>query len=193
MAVSGTHRRTSSGASPATAIPRSRSRADTALPTRPWPMTSIRSNTQSSSSVADTGHGECTVRAFSRAPSGNGKRTMATSDATVEKEGRVGRIRPFDESGITRGADGVLRYDRQAPSLVALLREAVDAAPNEEALVEVGGWRLTYGELWERAARVAGGLRQRDRLVPRVRRHRHGRRRDGPDQHALRRAGGRVR
>jgi acyl-CoA synthetase (AMP-forming)/AMP-acid ligase II len=81
------------------------------------------------------------------------------AERTIEKEGRVGRIRPYDESGISRGADGVLRYDRQAASLVALLRSAVEAAPEAEAIVEVGGSRLTYRDLWERAARVAGGLR----------------------------------
>ena len=43
-------------------------------------------------------------------------------------------------------------------SLVAMLRAAVDAHPDGEALVEVGGERLTYRQLWDRAARVAGGL-----------------------------------
>ena len=34
----------------------------------------------------------------------------------------------------------------------------VDRRPDAEALVEVGGDRLTYRQLWDRAARVAGGL-----------------------------------
>jgi acyl-CoA synthetase (AMP-forming)/AMP-acid ligase II len=64
----------------------------------------------------------------------------------------------FDRSGITRGADGVARYDHLAPSVVAMVRASVERHPDVEALVEVGGERVTYAELWERAARVAGGL-----------------------------------
>jgi acyl-CoA synthetase (AMP-forming)/AMP-acid ligase II len=65
---------------------------------------------------------------------------------------------PFDTTGVHRGADGIARYDRQAPSVVAAVRAGVERDPGHEALVEVGGQRLTYGELWDRAARVAGGL-----------------------------------
>jgi acyl-CoA synthetase (AMP-forming)/AMP-acid ligase II len=79
-------------------------------------------------------------------------------DAPPAKEGRVGRIQPYDMSGIVRGADGVLHYERQPENVLDLLRNAVDAAPDQEAVVEVGGQRLTYRELWDRAARVAGGL-----------------------------------
>ena len=32
--------------------------------------------------------------------------------------------------------------------------------PHAEALVEVGGERISYQQLWDRAARVAGGLRE---------------------------------
>jgi acyl-CoA synthetase (AMP-forming)/AMP-acid ligase II len=78
--------------------------------------------------------------------------------ATVEKEGKVGRIQPFDMSGVVRGEDGVLHYEGLHPSLVAMLRETVERVPDREALVEVGGGRLTFQELWDRAARVAGGL-----------------------------------
>ena len=66
---------------------------------------------------------------------------------------------PFDTSGITRGADGVARYDGLQRSLVAVFRASVESDPGHEAIAEIGGGRLTYGELWERAARVAGGLR----------------------------------
>ena len=49
---------------------------------------------------------------------------------------------------------------RPPPSLLATLRTTVDASARiHEALVELGGERLTYTELWHRAARVAGGLR----------------------------------
>src|SRR5205823_10932037 len=45
-------------------------------------------------------------------------------------------------------------------TLPHVLREAVDRAPDAEALVETGGGpRLSYRELWDRAAAVAGGLR----------------------------------
>lgn len=65
---------------------------------------------------------------------------------------------PFDTSGITRGADGIARYDHLAPSVVAMVRASVERHPDVEALVEVGGERVTYAQLWDRAARVAGGL-----------------------------------
>jgi acyl-CoA synthetase (AMP-forming)/AMP-acid ligase II len=68
-------------------------------------------------------------------------------------------IYPFDQSGIVRDAAGIARYQNRPASLVQMLRKAVDAAPEAEALVEIGGERLTFRQLWERAARVAGGLR----------------------------------
>src|SRR4051794_13644814 len=39
-----------------------------------------------------------------------------------------------------------------------MLRATVEAHPDQEAVVELGGARLTYRELWDAAARVAGGL-----------------------------------
>ena len=66
---------------------------------------------------------------------------------------------PWDYSGITRGPDGIARYDDLPTSLIELLRGAVEATPDAEAVAEVGGERLTYRELWDRASRVAGGLR----------------------------------
>ncbi len=65
---------------------------------------------------------------------------------------------PFATSGIVRDDQGVAHYTDLPPSLVELLRTAVDAHPGGEALMEVGGERLTYRQLWDRAARVAGGL-----------------------------------
>jgi long-chain acyl-CoA synthetase len=67
--------------------------------------------------------------------------------------------RPFDESGITRGEDGIARYNNLMPSLVAMLRSTVEKTPNAEAVVEAGGPRVNYRELWDRASRVAGGYR----------------------------------
>ena len=65
---------------------------------------------------------------------------------------------PFDTSGIERDATGVAHYTALPSSLVTMLRASVERYPDVEALVEVGGERLTYRELWDRAARVAGGL-----------------------------------
>jgi long-chain acyl-CoA synthetase len=78
--------------------------------------------------------------------------------APVVKEGVVGRLHPFDESGVYRGEDGVLHYEGLQPSLVAMLRETAETRPDHEALTEIGGESLTYGEFWDRASRVAGGL-----------------------------------
>ena len=44
-------------------------------------------------------------------------------------------------------------------SLIAMLARHVETGPDVEAVVEVGGERLAYRQLWDRAARVAGGLR----------------------------------
>ncbi len=65
----------------------------------------------------------------------------------------------FDDSGITRGADGIARYDDLPASLVEMLRGTAEAFSDREAVVEIGGPRLTYHDLWDRAAIVAGGLR----------------------------------
>jgi long-chain acyl-CoA synthetase len=66
---------------------------------------------------------------------------------------------PFDETGVQRGADGIAHYLDRPPSLVAMLQASVERDSAATALVEVNGPSITYGELWERAARVAGGLR----------------------------------
>jgi long-chain acyl-CoA synthetase len=68
-------------------------------------------------------------------------------------------IQPFDRSGIVRDADGIARCHNRAPSVVEMLRATVETWPDSEAVVEVGGGRLTYRELWDSSARVAGGLR----------------------------------
>ena len=65
----------------------------------------------------------------------------------------------FDSSGIERGADGIARYSDRPPSLVAMLRATVDRVGDREAVVELGAERITYAQLWDRAARVAGGLK----------------------------------
>lgn len=45
------------------------------------------------------------------------------------------------------------------PRLLDMLSEHVDTRPDSEAVIELGADRLTYRQLWHRAARVAGGLR----------------------------------
>ena len=67
-------------------------------------------------------------------------------------------IRPFDNSGIERDADGIAHYLNRPASLVHMLRATVDEWPDKEALVELGGERISYTDLWERSARVSGGL-----------------------------------
>jgi long-chain acyl-CoA synthetase len=66
---------------------------------------------------------------------------------------------PFATAGVERGPDGIARYTNRPDSLVHMLRATVDRAGERLAVAEVGGYRVTYAELWERAARVAGGLR----------------------------------
>ncbi|MGI8559197.1 MAG: class I adenylate-forming enzyme family protein [Solirubrobacteraceae bacterium] len=65
---------------------------------------------------------------------------------------------PFDTTGVERGADGIARYSDRPDSLVHMLRASVERDRDATAVVEVGGERLTFGELWDRASRVAGGL-----------------------------------
>src|SRR5215470_7166249 len=69
-------------------------------------------------------------------------------------------IRPFDESGITIGPDQIKRYNGRPASLIEMLRATVEEKPHHEAVVEIGGERIDYRQLWERSARVAGGLRE---------------------------------
>ncbi|MFL5845373.1 MAG: class I adenylate-forming enzyme family protein [Solirubrobacteraceae bacterium] len=66
---------------------------------------------------------------------------------------------PFDTSGVRRGPDGIARYDGRPDSLVHMLRAGVERDRDATAVVQVGGEALTYGALWDGAARVAGGLR----------------------------------
>ncbi len=69
-------------------------------------------------------------------------------------------IQPFDRTGITRGPDQIAHYDALDNSLVEMLRSTVDRSPGAEAIAEIGGERITYRDLWDRSARVAGGLRE---------------------------------
>ncbi|WP_107659060.1 class I adenylate-forming enzyme family protein [Nocardia suismassiliense] len=64
------------------------------------------------------------------------------------------------DAPLARGADGVLRYGNLTPALTELLDLQVHAFSTREAVVEVGGPRLTYRELWHSASRIAGGLQE---------------------------------
>ncbi len=81
------------------------------------------------------------------------------STTMIVKQGRTGRMSPFDMSGVVRTGDGVLRYSGLARSLIDMFLASVERAPDAECVVVLGGERVTYRQLWERSARVAGGLR----------------------------------
>ncbi|PQM44698.1 class I adenylate-forming enzyme family protein [Mycobacterium talmoniae] len=66
---------------------------------------------------------------------------------------------PFPTTGVIRDDRGVAHYERLPATLLDMLAEQVEARPEAEAVVELGGDRLTYRQLWQRAGRVAGGLR----------------------------------
>src|ERR1700730_10260796 len=66
---------------------------------------------------------------------------------------------PFDQTLVERNAEGIARYLDRPASLVHMLRASVERDHSAIALVEVGGPSLSDGELWDRAARVAAGLR----------------------------------
>jgi acyl-CoA synthetase (AMP-forming)/AMP-acid ligase II len=78
-----------------------------------------------------------------------------TASPTPADRGR----NPFEDTGVQRGVDGISRYSVLPDSLVHMLRASVDRSPAAAAVIEVGGEGVTYQELWDRAARVAGGLR----------------------------------
>ncbi len=84
--------------------------------------------------------------------------TGSDTGSPIVKQGRTPRTMPFDMSGIARSGDGVLRYTNLPQSLLHMFRNAVERTPDRECIVVLGGARVTYQEVWGRAARVAGGL-----------------------------------
>ena len=68
-------------------------------------------------------------------------------------------MKPFDPSRIARDAHGIARYQYRPRNLVEMLRHTVESNPHGEAIVEIGGPRINYAELWDKATKVAGGLR----------------------------------
>lgn len=70
-------------------------------------------------------------------------------------------IKPFDMTGVVRSSDGILRYTDLPRSLVAMFEAVVREQPAGEALIEIGGGRISYRQWWDRSCRIAGGLRAR--------------------------------
>jgi acyl-CoA synthetase (AMP-forming)/AMP-acid ligase II len=66
---------------------------------------------------------------------------------------------PFATTGVSRDRNGIPHYDQLPSTLLDMLSEHVDTRGDSEAVIELGADRLTYRQLWDRAARVAGGLR----------------------------------
>ncbi|ORW12983.1 acyl-CoA dehydrogenase [Mycolicibacter longobardus] len=66
---------------------------------------------------------------------------------------------PFPTTGVDRDRNGVAHYRQLPATLLDLLAEQSEQRPDSEAAVELGAGGLTYRQLWQRAARVAGGLR----------------------------------
>jgi hypothetical protein len=69
---------------------------------------------------------------------------------------------PFPRTGISRDENGIPRFDDLPPTLLDVLRSHVESRPDSEVLAEVGGDRLSYRQLWDGAARVAGGFEPLD-------------------------------
>lgn len=69
------------------------------------------------------------------------------------------RDNPFATTGVSRDDHGIQHYDHLPATLLDLLAEQVEHRPDSEAVVELGADRVTYRQLWQRASRVAGGLR----------------------------------
>ncbi|MDF0529345.1 AMP-binding protein [Tsukamurella sp. 8F] len=68
---------------------------------------------------------------------------------------------PFSRNDTRVDSRGRTCYEGLPDTLIAALHARVDVDPEAEAVVELGGERLTYRQLWDRSARVAGGLRAR--------------------------------
>jgi long-chain acyl-CoA synthetase len=66
---------------------------------------------------------------------------------------------PYDRSGLVRCAAGTLWYTGLRETYTEVLRDTVALRDRALAIVDWNGESLTYAELWDRATRVAGGLR----------------------------------
>jgi acyl-CoA synthetase (AMP-forming)/AMP-acid ligase II len=66
---------------------------------------------------------------------------------------------PFSTTGVFRDRNGIPHYEQLPPTLLDMLAQQVDTRPDSDAVIELGADRLSYRQLWDRAMRVAGGLR----------------------------------
>lgn len=65
----------------------------------------------------------------------------------------------FEQSNIERDDLGLAHYRNRPDSLVEMLRKTVNVSPSVEAVRELNGPTITYGQLWDQSAKIAGGLR----------------------------------
>ncbi len=65
----------------------------------------------------------------------------------------------FDATGLVRDSQGIKHYQGLPSSVLDMLQASVERDGNAEAVVVLDGPRVSYAELWDRSARVAGGLR----------------------------------
>ena len=65
----------------------------------------------------------------------------------------------FEQPNIERNSSGLARYKNRPDSLVETLRKTVETVPGAEAIRELNGPTITYSQLWQRCAQIAGGLR----------------------------------
>ncbi|MPZ83520.1 MAG: AMP-binding protein [Actinophytocola sp.] len=68
-------------------------------------------------------------------------------------------ISPFEQSDLVRDGDGLLWFGDLPRTYPAVLEEIVRARPSTVAVVDSDDTAVTYEQLWDRALRVAGGLR----------------------------------
>jgi acyl-CoA synthetase (AMP-forming)/AMP-acid ligase II len=60
---------------------------------------------------------------------------------------------PYPRQGVQADDHGIPRYTELPESLIAMLARHVETGPDVEAVVEVGGQRLAYQQLWDRRRR----------------------------------------
>jgi acyl-CoA synthetase (AMP-forming)/AMP-acid ligase II len=85
---------------------------------------------------------------------------MRDSEGAGPEAGAEAGASPFDTDGLVRYPDGRLWYRDHPETFTALLYRTVRRHGDSEAVVDVDGASITYADLWERAAAVAGGLRE---------------------------------
>lgn len=69
------------------------------------------------------------------------------------------RHNPFATTGVIRDSNNIAHYQQLPATLLDVLAEQAEHRPDGEAVVELGAETVTYRQLWQHAARVAGGLR----------------------------------